>query len=236
MKKTNTQYWFAAVLIGTLINTSLFLLLPRLSYSDPPPPAPVIKLDFYAWQKPVAQKPPPKKAPPPKPKLKPKPKPKPPEPKKEIPKPVQKPVEKPVLSEKEVEPVKEPVEEIITSEPEPPQPPPPLVDTKEEEVDENTLPTPAPIFEVTSLPRFVHQVQPIYPPDMRAQGREAKVKVEALIDSKGVVRQVRIIKSAGEAFDEAALLAIKSSTFTPGDINGKPVAVLYRIPVTFKIR
>ena len=232
MKKTNAQYWFAAVLIGTLINSSLFLLLPRLGYSDPPPPAPVIKLDFYAWQKPVAQKPPAKKLPPPKPK----PKPKPPEPKKEIPKPAQKPLEKPVLSEKEVEPAKEPVEEIVTPEPEPPQPPPAPVETTDAEVDENALPTPAPIFEVTSLPRFVHQVQPIYPPDMRAQNREARIKVEALIDSKGVVRQVRIIKSAGDSFDQAALLAIKSSTFTPGDINGKPVAVLYRIPVIFKIR
>lgn len=235
MKANNGKYWWIAAIVGTLINAGLFSILPRLGYTDPPPPAPVIKLDFYAWQKPITQKAKPKKAPPPKPKPKPqpkpKPKPKPSEPKKIPPKPV----EKPVLTEKETKPEPEPkpIEEIVEPEPEP-EPLPEQEVT--EQTDEDVLPTPAPIFEVTTLPRFIHMVQPVYPPDMRAQNKEAKVKVEALIDSKGVVRQVRVIKSAGESFDKAAVEAIKNSTFTPGDINGKPVAVLYRIPVAFKIR
>jgi len=171
-----------------------------------------------AWQQPVEKQSPSPKTKAkiePQPKLKPrveKPKPKlaPP------PEPIKKPVltEEPELTEKTVIP--EPV-------------------AKDEPVEE-VLPVPAPIFELTSMPRMIHRETPVYPAEMRAQSKEATVKLEVLLDIKGRVRNIVIKKSGGHLFDQAAINAINTSTFMPGNINGKPVAVLMRIPVKFRLR
>ena len=71
---------------------------------------------------------------------------------------------------------------------------------------------------------------------MLAQSKEGKVRLEVLIDDKGKVRKVTVIKSAGEAFDQAAVAAISSSSFTAGNIDGKPVTTLLKLPVNFKLR
>ena len=71
---------------------------------------------------------------------------------------------------------------------------------------------------------------------MLVQGKEGKVKLEVLIDDKGKIRKVTVIKSAGEAFDQAAITAISNSSFTPGNVDGKPVTVLLRVPVNFSLR
>jgi len=235
--------WVAAFLIGSILNISLFLVLPNLGRTEPPAPPPIITLDFVEWQQPTKQK---------KPEVKPKPKPKPkkvvkkkPKPKQQLkkpePKPVEspkpKPVEKPVLTE---EPEIEPPEEL----PKPVEPEPvveePVVteaaETEEKVSEEDILPTPTPIFQLTSMPRMIHRETPVYPAVMRAQGKEGKVKLEVLIDSKGKIRKVTVIKSAGKAFDQAAIAAISNSSFTPGNIDGKPVAVLLRLPVNFRLR
>jgi len=103
-------------------------------------------------------------------------------------------------------------------------------------VVEEALPTPVPIFEVSSLPRFVHRETPVYPSAMKQQGKEGTVKIEALVDALGKVRSVTVIQSAGELFDQAAIAAIQSSTFIPANTNGKPVPVLLRLPVRFRLR
>ncbi|HIP07276.1 MAG TPA: energy transducer TonB [Mariprofundaceae bacterium] len=111
-------------------------------------------------------------------------------------------------------------------------------DTPEEVIEEvvEVLPTPVPIFEVSSLPRFVHRSSPIYPPSMRQQGKEGKVLIEALVDKTGKVRKVDVIQSAGVLFDAAAVAAIQGSTFIPAHTNGKPVPVLLRVPIHFRLR
>ncbi len=240
--KANTS-WIAAFVLGSLINISLFLVLPKLGRTEPPAPPPVITLDFVAWQQPVKQQ---------KPKVKPKPKPKPkkvikkkPKPQQQLKKPKPKPVEqpkpvpvkKPAFTEQpEIAPPKElpkPVEpEPIIHEPVVPE----VVATKDDIVEEEVLPTPTPVFQLTSMPRMIHRETPIYPPVMRAQGKEGKVKLEVLIDDKGKIRKITVIKSAGEAFDQAAVAAISNSSFTAGNIDGESVAVLLRLPVNFRLR
>jgi TonB family protein len=93
-----------------------------------------------------------------------------------------------------------------------------------------------PIFEVSSLPRFVHRANPIYPPAMKQQSKEGTVLIEALVDATGKVRKVEVIQSAGQAFDQAAIAAIQGSTFIPAKTNGKPVPVLLRVPIRFRLR
>ena len=96
-------------------------------------------------------------------------------------------------------------------------------------------PVPVPVFQLTRTPRYLFRASPVYPEAMRVQGRSGVVKLEVLIDKAGQVREVRILKSAGKLFDDAARRAILSSTFLPAEVDGQAVAVLWRLPVKFSL-
>lgn len=105
----------------------------------------------------------------------------------------------------------------------------------ETKLEETSLPTPVPYFKLSDLPRFIHQETPVYPEDMRASGITGIVEVVVLLDKTGKVRQITILKSAGESFDQAAIDAINASTFVPAKVDGKPVSALLKMPVKFKL-
>lgn len=96
-------------------------------------------------------------------------------------------------------------------------------------------PVPVPIFKLSSMPRFLHREAPVFPEKMKKLGRSATVKLQALIDKHGNVRKVIVEKSAGPEFDKAAVTALKNSSFFPGMQEGKPVAVILRLPVRFRL-
>lgn len=96
-------------------------------------------------------------------------------------------------------------------------------------------PVPVPIFKLSSMPRFLHREAPVFPEKMKKLGRSATVKLKALIDKHGNVRKVVVEKSAGPEFDKAAVTALKKSSFFPGMQQGKPVAVMLRLPVRFRL-
>ncbi len=131
--------------------------------------------------------------------------------------------------------VSRPIEEASEAEEEqrkPSPPSPPLAGPPRQQ----PLPAPVPVYQLTGLPRFIHQERPNYPPRLRRQGKEATVKLEIYIDADGRVREIRVLKSAGEDFDRAAIAAIRASTFAPGNVDGKPVPVLMRLPIRFRLR
>ena len=113
-----------------------------------------------------------------------------------------------------------------------PPPPPPVI----EEPPPPPEPVYQPLYSLSALPTFVRQIIPEYPEGKRFSGREAKVTAEVSIDVTGAVRSIRIIKSGGEAFDNAVIEAIEKSLFTPGYQKGRPAAVRVQIPYTFKLR
>ena len=215
---------------GMLATLALLLAINLLAHyrSHTPEQRPLLVVDLMAWPVPLKQeKQPQQEAAPKQP---------PPAPAKTLPIPAPEPapVAKKVVHEKLETVTPAPVNEAVT-EPEeaaeqiPAQPAQPVAS----ESAEHAMPTPVPIFQVTQAPRFLHREAPIYPEVMRAQGISGVVKVEALIDNEGRVRQVSVLKSAGEYFDEAARRAVLSSSFYPAEIEGKPVAVLLRLPVKF---
>ena len=241
MKARSDIYtWPMALVVGSVITLALFFTLPALHFRQINPEPPVIEIDFMQWREPTPM--PKAKVPaPPKPlRVKPKPRPvikerpelpvrvKPPE------TPVVPMVKEAVIPEKIVSeelPVTTPP---IVEQVEPPQPV--QVNDANAAQPEEDLPVPTPIFKLTALPRFAHKVDPEYPPAMRVLGREARVKLAVLVDPKGSVRKVTILESGGEAFDQAAISAIQASSFIPGNIEGKPVTVLMRIPIVFRLK
>ena len=74
-----------------------------------------------------------------------------------------------------------------------------------------------------------------YPPMALRQGIEAVVYLELFIDSKGAIKNIKVLKDPGHGFAEAAMAALKGIVCVPANANGKNVAVRYRYPIKFTL-
>ena len=220
MVTTAALHWPLSLVCGTLLTLLLFAALPWIRARQPERPV-IFEVELQQWKTPVKTPPPKAVEKPPKPK------------RKSIPKPKQKPrlVKKPVLKKphpKQVRQMEEPLEPAISKPVEPQSEP--------DEIPPEPDLTPVPLYKLSEPPRFLHQAQAVYPDSMRRLGREGVVVLRILIDKDGVVREVRVYKSAGEAFDQAAVSAIKQSRFNPAKAQGKPVVSSLQIPVRFRLQ
>jgi protein TonB len=100
--------------------------------------------------------------------------------------------------------------------------------------DAEALPTPTDEFLVSQMPVVLSEVKPIYPPKAREARQEGSVVVDALIDAKGLVRQVQVVEGA-DVFREAALTALRQFRFKPALVEGRPVAVRIRYTLRFRL-
>jgi len=103
--------------------------------------------------------------------------------------------------------------------------------------DDPGAPVTAP--EVEKAPRLLFQppadeMRSLYPESARRDGVEADVRLEILLSETGEVAEVKVVRSAGAAFDEAARRLARRFRFRPAERGGRPVAV--RIPWTLKFR
>jgi len=85
-------------------------------------------------------------------------------------------------------------------------------------------------------PSFLHREMPIYPAFARKLGKEGKVVLRLTIDERGNLLNVEVLETAEFGFTEAAVDAVKKSTFLPAKKNGKPVASKALLPVRFTLR
>ncbi|MGZ3419444.1 MAG: TonB-dependent receptor domain-containing protein [Polyangiales bacterium] len=90
---------------------------------------------------------------------------------------------------------------------------------------------------LTKAPKLVKFVEADYPPAEKAAGKTADVVMEIAISDKGIVQDVVIVKSAGPAFDAAAMKAARQFVFSPAEIDGKPapVKITYKYQFVVKI-
>lgn len=90
---------------------------------------------------------------------------------------------------------------------------------------------------LTRAPELVQFVEAEYPSSERSSGRAATVVLSITISSTGTVEQATVTESAGEAFDQAALLAVRSFTFRPAEVDGHPsrIRILYRYQFTMRV-
>lgn len=71
--------------------------------------------------------------------------------------------------------------------------------------------------------------------EARAAGISGLVIIETVIDTTGVVRDARVLKSV-PALDHAALDAVKQWQFTPTRLNNTPVPVIMTVTVNFSLQ
>ncbi len=82
-----------------------------------------------------------------------------------------------------------------------------------------------------SAPKLVYAPDPEYP---KREKRQGVVVVTAIVDGKGLPKQVVVARSFAPPFDKSAIRAVQQYRFEPGMLQGKPVAVKVHIEVNFK--
>jgi len=89
---------------------------------------------------------------------------------------------------------------------------------------------------LTKPPKIAKFVEAPYPESEKAAGRTASVVVQIAISATGTVDAVKVVESAGPAFDEAALQAIRQFLFEPAEVNNRPspIRINYRYDFVIK--
>ena len=91
-------------------------------------------------------------------------------------------------------------------------------------------------FGSSAGPSFLSRELPVYPPIARRMGKEARVLLRLTIDEKGILLHVETIENPGFGFAEAAIEAVRKSSFVPAKREGKPVMVTALLPVRFQLK
>jgi TonB family protein len=89
---------------------------------------------------------------------------------------------------------------------------------------------------LTRPPKLVSFVEAPYPESEKAAGKQASVILQIAISATGSVDGAVVLKSAGAAFDEAAIAAVQKFQFEPAEIDDKPapIRIQYRYEFVLK--
>ena len=90
-----------------------------------------------------------------------------------------------------------------------------------------------PVYEVTTMPLPQGQCEGKYTPEALRAAIEGTVILDVIVSETGRVRDVHVVSGLPHGLTEAAIAAVKSCRFSPGQKDGKAVPV--RIP-GYKIR
>ena len=101
--------------------------------------------------------------------------------------------------------------------------------------DQTPVPLPPIQIAAATPPLIKNLVKPIYPQKAREVEKEGTVKLQASIDEVGIPQNIVALTKLGFGFEEAAITALKQSTFHPATKHGKPIKVTVQIPFDFKL-
>ena len=93
------------------------------------------------------------------------------------------------------------------------------------------------LVDVDEYPTVLKSVTPKYPEEARKKGIEGEVVVQALVDKKGEVQDLKILKnqSGSEELGKAAMDAVKQWKFKPATKKGDTVSIRIAIPIKFRL-
>jgi len=103
--------------------------------------------------------------------------------------------------------------------------------------DGEEMPAPNQYVAYDRRPQVLHIPQPSYPDICLKAGIDGTAVVNVLLNKRGEVVKVMLLKSSGNpALDEAALEAARQAMFTPAYQGDNPVCVWVSIPFVFKVK
>lgn len=91
---------------------------------------------------------------------------------------------------------------------------------------------------VEEAPALVNGPPLAYPDHLRRAGIQGRVIVRCIVDSTGRAepRSVQVLQSTDAGFTGPAMDFVLAARFRPARVKGRPVRVLLRIPIEFRIR
>lgn len=108
--------------------------------------------------------------------------------------------------------------------------PPPVVEAKL--VDEQ----PIVVGGAVKKPEILVKTQPRYTELARRANIEGVVILKAVIDERGYVTDLMVIKTLPMGLDDAAMDAVRTWRFKPATLHDRPVKVYYNLTVNFQIQ
>ena len=89
---------------------------------------------------------------------------------------------------------------------------------------------------LTKAPTLLKSVEPTFPVDQLDAGTGASVVMDIDIAADGTVAAVKVVTSAGTAFDDAAVAAARQLVFTPAEVDGQPAPVRIQFTSNFTVQ
>ena len=83
-------------------------------------------------------------------------------------------------------------------------------------------------------PRLVRRVEPIYPGVAKQARIQGDVRIDAIIDAKGQVVEMKVL-SGHPLLATAALTAVQQWVYEPTYLNEQPVPVVLEVTVNFRL-
>ena len=75
-----------------------------------------------------------------------------------------------------------------------------------------------------------------YPPIAKEYNITGKVYVQFIVDKSGIVTNVKVVRGVDKNLDAEAVRVVKSlPKYKPGKQRGKPVRVMFTIPINFTL-
>ena len=91
-------------------------------------------------------------------------------------------------------------------------------------------------LELYTPPQRKELATPVYPSSPLEQHREGRVRLEFMVDPQGKPYEIAVSESMGHRFfQQAAIRALKKSTFEPARIDGQPADAGYSLQYTFAL-
>ena len=86
-----------------------------------------------------------------------------------------------------------------------------------------------------SLPVPIVKPEPEYSEEARKAKYQGSVTLQIVVDASGVPTDIKVVKKLGLGLDEKAIEAVAKWRFKPGMKDGKAVAVIATIEVSFRL-
>jgi len=86
-----------------------------------------------------------------------------------------------------------------------------------------------------TAPRPLSPPQPQFSEEGRLAGVNATVRLSLVVSEDGVPASISVTRGAGFGFDEKALESVSTWRFKPGEREGRPVAVMTAVEMSFSL-
>lgn len=93
-----------------------------------------------------------------------------------------------------------------------------------------------PVASGVVLPVANNEFNPKYPDIAKKAGKEGEVLLEVTIDAKGIPHDIVAVTNLGFGLEEAAIEALKKTTFRPATKAGKPISLRVVQPIKFTLK